>query len=65
MNYVSYSLWGDKEIYLVGALKNLDQVKEILTLKVSKGCPATIPHILETAPATQETLNCYQNVCLC
>ena len=29
MNYVSYSLWGDKEIYLVGALKNLDQVKEI------------------------------------
>lgn len=29
MKYISYSLWGDKEIYLVGAVKNLSQTKEI------------------------------------
>jgi len=28
MKYISYSLWGDKEIYLVGAKKNLLQTKE-------------------------------------
>lgn len=29
MKYVSYSLWGDKELYLTGALRNLEQVGQI------------------------------------
>jgi hypothetical protein len=29
MKYVSYSLWGDNPIYCVGAIKNMNQIKEI------------------------------------
>lgn len=29
MKYVSFSLWGDKPIYMVGALKNADLCKEV------------------------------------
>jgi hypothetical protein len=29
MNYVSYSLWGDKPLYNVGAIKNSEQIKNI------------------------------------
>lgn len=28
MNYISYSLWGDKPLYNVGAIRNSEQIKE-------------------------------------
>ena len=29
MKYVSYSLWGNNPIYCIGAIKNMNQIKEI------------------------------------